>query len=181
MTEASDSSQTPPLNTNSRLSAEVLWAMPVQERMVKLNWLGNMWRSDSGTPYLAADFIGRLGRGVCLVDVREADELTGPTGHVPGTQWVPMTRIAELPELYSASTPVVIVSRNGGPRAAEAARQLECAGMSFVAVMDGGIMAWKKLGFATVRDEAVLSRAPQAPVVAPTTVGTPGPLSRAQI
>ena len=119
MNDASDSSQATPLNTNSRLPAELLWAMPVQERMVKLNWLGNMWRSDSGAPYLAADFIGRLGRGVCLVDVREADELTGPTGHVPGSQWVPMTRIAELPELYPASTPVVLVSRNGGVRGAD--------------------------------------------------------------
>ena len=181
MTDPSEPSQNLPLTTNSRLPAEMLWAMPVQERMVKLNWLGNMWRSDSGAPYLAADFIGRLGRGVCLVDVREADELTGPTGHVPGSQWVPMARIAELPELYSTTTPVIIVSRNGGPRAVEAARQLECAGRSFVAVMDGGIMAWKKYGFATARDEAVLTREPQAPVVPPAATGGVGPLTRAQI
>ena len=79
-----------PLNTNSRLAPEQIWAMPVQERLVKLNWLGNMWRSDSGTPFLAADFIGRLGRSVSLVDVRDADELTGPLGHIPGSHWVPL-------------------------------------------------------------------------------------------
>ena len=74
MTDASETSPNAPLNTNTRLPAELLWAMPVQERLVKMNWLGNMWRSDSGTPYLAADFIGRLGRTVCLVDVRGTGE-----------------------------------------------------------------------------------------------------------
>ena len=181
MTDASETSPNAPLNTNTRLPAELLWAMPVQERLVKMNWLGNMWRSDSGTPYLAADFIGRLGRGVSLVDVRDAEELTGPTGHIPGSQWVPLARIAELPEVFPAGTPVILVSRNGGPRAGEAARQLECAGMSFVAVMDGGILAWKKHGFATARDEEVLGRAPRAPVVPAAATTSTGPLTRAQI
>jgi len=173
-----------PLNTNSRLAPEQIWAMPVQERLVKLNWLGNMWRSDSGTPFLAADFIGRLGRSVSLVDVRDADELTGPLGHIPGSHWVPLGRIAELPEQLPVTTPVIVLSRNGGPRAAEAARLLECAGMRFVAVMDGGLLAWKKLGFATVRDDAVLTREVAAPRVhAPpdSHAAPPGPLTRAQI
>jgi len=138
-----------PLTSSTRLSPETISAMPVQERMVKLNWIGNMWRSDGGTPYLAADFIGRLGRGVLLVDVRDAEELVGPQGHIPGSQWLPSERLLELPERYPEGTPVVLISRNGGPRAAEAARTLECAGMGYVAVMDGGVMAWKKLGFAT--------------------------------
>lgn len=170
-----------PINTNTRLAPEQIWAMPVQERLVKLNWLGNMWRSDSGTPFLAPDFIGRLGRSVALVDVREAEELTGPVGHIPGSHWVPMTRIADLPDLLTATTPVIVLSRNGGARAAEAARVLECAGMRFVAVMDGGLLAWKKLGFSTVRDEAVLTRelaTPRAPVPSSS---PSGPLTRAQI
>jgi rhodanese-related sulfurtransferase len=170
-----------PLTSSTRLSPETISAMPVQERMVKLNWIGNMWRSDGGTPYLAADFIGRLGRGVLLVDVREAEELVGPQGHVPGSQWLPLERLLELPERHPEGTPVVLISRNGGPRAAEAARTLECAGMGYVAVMDGGVMAWKKLGFATVRDEAVLSRAP-ASASSPVPADSPvGPLTRAQI
>ena len=170
-----------PINTNSRLDADQLWAMPVQERLIKLNWLGNMWRSDSGTPFLAADFIGRLGRSVALVDVREAEELTGPVGHIPGSYWVPGARIAELAEALPVTTPVILLSRNGGPRAAEAARVLECAGLRFVAVMDGGILAWKKLGFATVRDEAVLTREIAAPRVQAPSSGPTGPLTRAQI
>ena len=170
-----------PLNTNTRLAADEIWAMPVQERLVKLNWLGNMWRSDTGIPFLAPDFIGRLGRSVSLIDVREAEELTGPVGHIPGSQWVPMTRIADLPDQLPTTTPVIVLSRNGGPRAAEAARLLECAGMQFVAVMDGGVLAWKKLGFATVRDEAVLTRVLAAPRVHVPSQTPPGPLTRAQI
>ena len=170
------------LTSSTRLSPETISAMPVQERMVKLNWIGNMWRSEGGTPYLAADFIGRLGRGVLLVDIREAEELVGPQGHIPGSQWLPSERVAELPERYPEGTPVVLISRNGGARAIEAARLLECAGMAFVAVMDGGVMAWKKLGFATVRDESVLSRVPAPATPAPVpTDSRVGPLTRAQI
>jgi rhodanese-related sulfurtransferase len=179
-TDVADPPQAP-IDTHTRLSPEVLWAMPVHERLVKLNWIGNMWRSDTGVPYLSADFIGRLGRSVALVDVREADELTGPLGHIPGSTWVPLARIAEVAEHYPPGAPVIVLSRNGGARAAEAARSLECAGMSFVAVMDGGLVAWKKLGFATVRDEAVLQR-PLAPPPAPVPKDSPaGPLTRAQI
>ena len=140
------------LTSSTRLSPETISAMPVQERMVKLNWIGNMWRSDGGTPFLAAAFIGRLGRGVLLVDVRDAEELVGPQGHIPGSQWLPSERLLELPERYPEGTPGVLIARNGGPRAAEAARTLDCAGMGYVAVMDGRVRAWKKIGFATVRD-----------------------------
>ena len=155
--------------------------MPVQERLIKLNWISSMWRSDSGTPFLSPDFVGRLGRSVVLVDVREAEELVGPHGHIPGSRWAPLERLTALLEHYPEGTPMVVISRNGGPRAAEAARLLECSGMSFVAVMDGGVAGWKKLGFATVRDEAVLTREP-GPTPAPVpTDSSAGPLTRARI
>src|SRR5687767_3402180 len=98
-TEVADPPQAP-ISSDTRLSPEAIWAMPVQERLVKLNWIGNMWRSTSGKPYLSADFVGRLGRSVALIDVREADELTGPLGHIPGSMWVPLERITEVSDHY---------------------------------------------------------------------------------
>lgn len=170
-----------PLTSNTRLDPEVIWAMPVQERLVKLNWLGHMWRSESGVPFVSADFVARQGRGVRLIDVRTAEELTGPLGHIPGSEWVAAERIAEVAARYPAGTPVIVISRAGSGRAAAAARALECEGMSFVAVMDGGVLAWKKFGFAAVHDAEVLTRAP-APAPAPVPSDSPtGPLTRAQI
>lgn len=162
---------------NIRLSA----GLSVQERLVKLNWLGGLWRSDIGTPFLSADFIARQGRTVRLIDVREADELTGSLGHIPGVEWVPLEQIATVAQRYEAGTPVVVISRTGGRRAAEAVRQLECAGMTFVAVMDGGMVAWKKMGFATTRVEEVLTREPAPPPAAVATEAPTGPLTRRRI
>jgi hypothetical protein len=78
----------------TRLSPETISAMPVQERLVKLNWIGEhvaqrrrarrIWRPTSSAA---------RARRVCLVDVRDADELTGPQGHIPGSQWVPLERL----------------------------------------------------------------------------------------
>ncbi|MBL9105758.1 MAG: rhodanese-like domain-containing protein [Myxococcales bacterium] len=155
--------------------------LSVQERLVKLNWLGGVWRSDVGTPFLSADFIARQGRSVRLIDVRTAEELTGPLGHIPGVEWVALEAIATVADRYEAGTPVVVISQKGGRRAAEAARQLECAGMTFVAVMDGGMVAWKKMGFATARVEDVLTREPTAPPAALPTEAAAGPLTRARI
>lgn len=164
--------------TNIRLSPD----LSVQERLIKLNWLGQVWRSETGTPFLSPDFIARQGRSVRLIDVRNADELTGPQGHIPGVEWVAMEGILTVAERYPAGTPVVVISRTGGARAAEAARALECAGMTFVAVMDGGMVSWKKMGFATSRADDVLTREPSPPPP-PTVAGEPppGPLTRAQI
>ncbi|MFY0538555.1 rhodanese-like domain-containing protein [Nannocystis pusilla] len=163
------------------VTSEALLTMPIHERLVKLNWLGQLWTAPDGTPLLPVEFVGRQGRTVQLVDVREAEELTGPLGYVPGSVWLPLARIHEAASRWAAGTPVVLVSRNGGPRAAQAAQALECLGMEFVAVMDGGISAWRKFGFATMRDEAIFRQA-EVPAPAPVEIETaPGPLSQAQI
>jgi rhodanese-related sulfurtransferase len=162
-------------------SSAALLQLPIHERLLKLNWADRMWTAADGTPLLSVDFVGGQGRSVRLVDIREADELTGPQGHIPGSEWVPLAQIAALAERYPAGTPIVIVSRNGGPRAAEAARTLIGLGMEYVAVMDGGLAAWRKLGFSTSRDAQALEREP-APAVSAAVVTTPGqPLTRAQI
>jgi len=163
-------------------SAELL-TLPVHERLVKLNWLGQLWTAPDGTPLLPVEFVGRQGRAVQLVDVREGEELTGPLGYVPGSVWLPVAQIHEAAGRWPAGTPIVLVSRNGGPRAAQAAQALECLGMEYVAVMDGGIMAWRKFGFATMRDDSVLRRqVVVVPAPPPIETGEPdGPLTQAEI
>lgn len=161
------------------VTSEKLLALPIHERLLKLNWADRMWTAPDGTPMLSADFVGQQGRSVRLVDIREADELTGPQGHIPGSEWVPLGQIAGVAERYPAGTPIVIVSRNGARRAAEAARALIGLGMEYVAVMDGGLTAWRKLGFSTSRDEDMLVREPRPS--SSTAAPQQGPLTREQI
>jgi hypothetical protein len=95
-----------------RLTAD-LWAMPVQERLVKLNWLGNMWRSDSGTPFLAPDFIGRRAQRGAGRRARGggADGAGGPH---PGGRLGADGRGSPISDRYPPGTPVIVLSRNGG-------------------------------------------------------------------
>lgn len=161
-------------------SAELL-SLPVRERLTKMSWVGYLWTAPDGTPILPVEFVGRQGRAVELVDVREAEELTGPLGYVPGSTWLPLARIAELVARHPPGTPIVIVSRSGGRRASAAVSRLASLGMEFVAVMEGGVTAWRKFGFATMRDETILSRPPTPGPAAVTGGEGHGPLTQAQI
>jgi glyoxylase-like metal-dependent hydrolase (beta-lactamase superfamily II)/rhodanese-related sulfurtransferase len=80
-----------------------------------------------------------------LLDVREAEELTGPLGHLPGIVPVPIAslsaRLAEL-EKYKDKE-IVTVCRSGG-RATTAAQILGSAGFPKVEVLAGGMLAWKE-------------------------------------
>lgn len=163
------------------VTSEALLSLPLHERLIKLNWIGQLWTAPDGTPMLSVDFVGRQGRQVRLVDIRDPEELVGPLGYIPGSEAVPLARVREVAERYPAGTPVVIVSRNGGARAAEAVRTLAALGMEFVAVMDGGVTAWRKFGFATSRDEAGLVRAPAPTAAQEPTAAPEGPLTREQI
>lgn len=153
------------------------------ERLLRVHWLSTLRRTESGTPELGPEVIVELGRRVHVIDIRYEEELTGPLGHIPGAVWVPLAEIAAVAERLPPEAPVVIVSRTGS-RSAGAARALEAAGMTWVASMRGGMVAWKNFGFATTRDAsfrertaATLSdagRAPEQP--APVDDGEPPPI-----
>lgn len=77
---------------------------------------------------------------VQLVDVREDkewDELC-----VEGAIRAPFSRLEELPERLAADRPVLLLSWSG-TRAGKAARCLETRGFRDVAVVAGGLRAWR--------------------------------------
>lgn len=154
--------------------------LPQAERMFRVNWVANLDRSPSGVPLHDPEFVARQGRGVRIVDVREADELLGPLGHIPGCEWIPRNRAPSLRERLSPFTPVVLVSR-GGERASELAHALESAGMRMVAALRGGMIAWRALGFASVRDDSLLQRRDVLADGAAEQAREPGPLTKAEI
>lgn len=109
-------------------------SVPEPERMFRLNWVVNLRTTPSGVPFVSADFTAKQGRKVRVIDVREAEELTGALGHVPGSDWVPRGRVHALPERVGLDEPVILVS-GGEERAHEATALLVKAGMRFVAFM----------------------------------------------
>ncbi|HEU0036034.1 MAG TPA: rhodanese-like domain-containing protein [Kofleriaceae bacterium] len=108
-------------------------------------------RDAAGVPRVAADFVAEQGQLVRILDVRDEADLCGPLGHIPAVTHLPLDKITEVCRVLDRETCVVIVSKRGA-RAGIAARLLEELGMQYVAAMDGGMMAWKQLGFTTLRD-----------------------------
>ena len=81
------------------------------------------------------------GEALCLVDVREADEVE--TARIEGSLWIPLaeleSRVGEL--LAMKEKPVVVHCHHGG-RSEKAARWLLARGFSRVENLEGGIEAW---------------------------------------
>jgi rhodanese-related sulfurtransferase len=102
-------------------------------------------------PRVPVEFVAEQGQIVRILDVRDEAELCGPLGHIPAVTHVSLDRIGSVPHVLDRETCVVIVSARGG-RAGVAARLLEELGMSRVAAMEGGMAAWKQMGFTTLRD-----------------------------
>ncbi len=124
---------------------------PAVLRLARLTFEGAVRRDAARTPLVTPEFLAEQGQYVRIVDVRDADELMGSLGHIPAVTSVPMTGLAKIPELLTPDTLLVLVSARTR-RASVAAHYLEALGMKHVAALDGGMEAWKKLGFSTPRD-----------------------------
>lgn len=116
-----------------------------------MSWVSALRFNEAGSPEIRPQVVIELGTRVHVVDVREAEEMRGPLGHIPGVSWVPFEEVRRIAEVLPADAPVVLVSRSG-ERAAAAARVLSEAGMTWVASMAGGMVAWRDLGFATLQE-----------------------------
>lgn len=155
-------------------------AVSPAERMLRGNFLSAIERSPSGKPLLWPEFVARQGRSVHIIDVREPEEVVGPLGHIPGSEWVPPERVPSLMERLGKDAKVVLVSR-AGERSGPLAAQLEAQGMHYVGSMVGGIVAWRYLGFATSRDTTILGRRDVLQTLEETAAQPPELLSLADI
>ena len=81
--------------------------------------------------------------GAAVIDVREFPEYVA--GSIPGSKLVPAGTLESQAETWSRHEPVVLVCRSGR-RASTAAAVLHKMGFSHVAVLEGGIEAWKAAG-----------------------------------
>ncbi len=82
-----------------------------------------------------------------VLDVRTAEEYTGPLGHIPGSHLKPVQQINQwVKELESMKDkPIIVICRSGG-RSRMAAQFLQGKGFRNVINVDGGMMAWNAKG-----------------------------------
>jgi rhodanese-related sulfurtransferase len=81
-----------------------------------------------------------LGFGVRRIDVREPDEYTGPLGHLPGTELVPLATVEEASASWSREAPLLLICRSGA-RSAKAAQALARRGFTHLYHLAGGMLA----------------------------------------
>lgn len=82
---------------------------------------------------------------VRLVDVREADELTGELGRIPCAEHVPLATLAERSRCWDKHQPIIVICRSGG-RSRRAAEALVRDGFERVLDMAGGMLAYRAAG-----------------------------------
>jgi rhodanese-related sulfurtransferase len=93
----------------------------------------------------AGELRGRLRRGQVhlIIDVRGPEEFEGPLGHIPGALNVPLAGLAARSTQFAlAGLPIVLVCLTD-KRSSQAAAALAAAGVRNVAVLKGGMQAWR--------------------------------------
>jgi rhodanese-related sulfurtransferase len=82
---------------------------------------------------------------VQILDVREAEEFSGPLGHIAGAVLIPLGELSERTGELANDRPVVAVCRAGG-RSAQAIVLLQQAGFRDIANLTGGMLRWRAAG-----------------------------------
>ncbi len=80
-----------------------------------------------------------------IVDVREAEEFSGPLGHIRGAKLIPLGQLSAKVSELDKMRPVVAVCRSGA-RSAQATNILKAAGFAKVANLNGGMLRWRAEG-----------------------------------
>ena len=86
---------------------------------------------------------------VQMVDVRGADEFTGPLGHIEGASLVPLGELKARASTLDPGRPVVTICR-AGARSTQAAVILQKNGFKDVANLAGGMLRWRAEGHPVV-------------------------------
>jgi rhodanese-related sulfurtransferase len=110
-------------------------------------WLGRLLgRGETGPQWIEPDALrARLGRGErpLILDVRGPDEFDGLLGHIEGARNLPLSELqSRIGEIGRDAGPIVVVCLTD-KRSSQAAAALTAAGIRDVAVLRGGMRAWR--------------------------------------
>jgi rhodanese-related sulfurtransferase len=81
-----------------------------------------------------------LGPEVRRIDVREPDEYSGPLGHLPRAELVPLGTLEAASASWPREEPLLLICRSGG-RSAMAAKALARRGFRHLYNLVGGMLA----------------------------------------
>ena len=115
-------------------------------------WRSGLSRGADEEPLISPLFVAEQGPDVQIADIRPIAEADGVVGYIPGSSFPGITRLEQL-ACGASSSPLVLVSATGRT-AGPVALRLEELGLEHVAAMEGGLAAWRALGFSTSRDPA---------------------------
>jgi glyoxylase-like metal-dependent hydrolase (beta-lactamase superfamily II)/rhodanese-related sulfurtransferase len=83
---------------------------------------------------------------IILLDVRQKKELGGELGHLDGIKHIPISELTKkLSDLEDFKNRHIITVCRSGHRAHTAAQILKQTGFPYVSVLDGGMIAWRKI------------------------------------
>ncbi len=85
-----------------------------------------------------------------IVDVRERHEFDGELAHIPRAELVPLGTVTSEAALWNVNDDIVVVCRSGA-RSAQAAGLLARLGFKRVRNLDGGMLAYVRLGLPVER------------------------------
>jgi rhodanese-related sulfurtransferase len=83
--------------------------------------------------------------GIRRIDVREPHEFTGPLGHLPGAELVPLATVPLRCQEWDREAPLLLICRSGG-RSGQAAALLRAQGFRRPINLAGGMLAVEQLG-----------------------------------
>ena len=89
---------------------------------------------------LAVQQLAALGPEVRRIDVREPAEFTGPLGHLPGSELVPLATLEAAAAPWPRDQPLLLICRSG-VRSVTAAHQLAALGFTRLYNLAGGMLA----------------------------------------
>ena len=79
-----------------------------------------------------------------LVDVRGPDEFDGPLGHIKGARNIPLAELPGYTKDLAAEGRALVMVCLTDKRSSQAAAELVAAGLRHVAVLRGGMKAWRE-------------------------------------
>jgi glyoxylase-like metal-dependent hydrolase (beta-lactamase superfamily II)/rhodanese-related sulfurtransferase len=99
----------------------------------------------AGLQEIAPDWVARHRDAVHILDVRSAEEFRGELGHIDGAQLIPLDELRARVSEVKSEKPVVVVCQTG-KRSGMGTVVLGKAGLSQIANLAGGMVAWRELG-----------------------------------
>ena len=134
-----------PKQLDIAVPANMRGGQPEDGKMPSAPAWGPLVTTYAGILEIKPDWVASHRDEIHILDVRSVAELTGELGHLMGAQHIPLDELRARATEVKSDRPVVVVCQTGR-RSGMATQILGKAGISRVANLAGGMVAWRDLG-----------------------------------